>query len=246
MKVLILAAGYGTRLYSLAKDRPKPLLKINNRPLVNYILDRIQDISGLDEAILVTNDKFHSIFEAWAEQQKGFGHKIRVINDGTTAPENRLGSIGDIRFSLKEARINDDILVIGGDNLFDYNILEYIDFARAKAPAVSIGIYDIGNFKEATKFGVVGIDDNAKVITFEEKPQKPKSTLVAMCFYYLPQKSLGLINQYLTETTKSDTAGDYIRWLHERSAVYGFKFTGKWYDIGSIESYTEAQEKFGK
>jgi glucose-1-phosphate thymidylyltransferase len=246
MKVLILAAGYGTRLYSLAKDRPKPLLKINNRPLVNYILDRVRDIPGLNEVVVVTNDKFHAIFEAWAAQQTGFGHPIKVLNDGTTAPENRLGSVGDIRFSLKEARIDDDLLVVGGDNLFDYNILEYIAFARSQAPSVSIGLYDIGDLKEATKFGVVAIDNNAKVVSFEEKPKQPRSTLVAMCFYYFPRASLGLIDQYLQETTKSDTAGDYIRWLHERGSVYGFKFTGKWYDIGSIESYTQAQEKFGK
>lgn len=244
MKALILAAGYGTRLYSLVKNTPKALLEINKRPLIDYILDRIKDINGLDELVLVTNDKFYSAFQKWANQQKAFSHGIRIVNDGTKTPEDRLGSIGDIEFALKEAQINEDVLVIGGDNLFDYNITEYIEFAKIKSPSVSIGLYDVGDLKEATKFGVVGLDDNAKIISFEEKPEEPQSTLVAMCFYYLPKNSLGLINDYLVESKKSDTTGDYIRWLYQKSDVYGFKFTGKWYDIGSVEAYKEAQEKF--
>ena len=244
MKALILAAGYGTRLYSLVKNTPKALLEINKRPLIDYILDRIKDISGLDELILVTNDKFDSIFQGWAGQQEAFPYGIRIINDGTKTPEDRLGSIGDIEFALKEARINDDVLVIGGDNLFDYNITEYIEFAKTKSPSVSIGLYDVGDVKEATKFGIAGLDENARIVSFEEKPEEPQSTLVAMCFYYLPKNSLGLINDYLVESKKSDTAGDYIRWLYQKNNVYGFKFTGMWYDIGSVEAYKEAQEKF--
>ena len=244
MKALILAAGYGTRLYSLVKNTPKALLEINKRPLVDYILDRIKDISSLDELILVTNDKFYSIFQEWADQQEAFPHAIQVINDGTKTPEDRLGSIGDIEFALKETEIDDDVLVIGGDNLFDYNIAEYIEFAEAKSPSVSIGLYDVGDLKEATKFGIAGLDGNSKIVSFEEKPEEPQSTLVAMCFYYLPRNSLGLINDYLVESKKSDTAGDYIRWIYQKNNVYGFKFTGMWYDIGSVEAYKEAQEKF--
>ena len=244
MKALILVAGYGTRLYSLVKNTPKALLEINKRPLIDYILDRIKDISGIDELILVTNDKFCSVFQEWADQQKAFPYGIRIINDGTKTSEDRLGSIGDIEFAFKAAQINDDVLVIGGDNLFDYNIAEYIEFAKAKSPSVSIGLYDVGDLKEATKFGVAGLDDNAKIVSFEEKPEEPRSTLVAMCFYYLPKNSLGLINDYLVESKKSDTTGDYIRWLCQKNDVYGFTFTGKWYDIGSVEAYKEAQEKF--
>ncbi|MBN1869460.1 MAG: nucleotidyltransferase family protein [Candidatus Omnitrophica bacterium] len=244
MKVLILAAGYGTRLYALGKDTPKALLRINDRPLVDYILDRVKDISGLDELILVTNEKFYSVFQKWADDQRAFPHAIRIINDGTKTPEERLGSIGDIEFALKDAQVNDDVLVVGGDNLFDYNISEFIKFARTKSPSVSIGLYDIGDLKEATKFGIAALDKEAKVVSFEEKPEKPPSTLVAMCFYFLPRNSLGLLNEYLIESEKSDTSGDYIRWLYQKHSVYGFQFTGKWYDIGSVEAYQEAQRKF--
>ena len=130
MKVLILAAGYGTRLYALGKNTPKALLKINKRPLLNYILDRIKDIDGLNEVVVVTNDKFYSIFQEWAKKQTAFPRDIRIVNDGTKTPEDRLGSIGDIQFALDQVEMNDDVLVVGGDNLFDYNIHDYIEFSR--------------------------------------------------------------------------------------------------------------------
>lgn len=244
MKVLILAAGYGTRLYPLVKDAPKALLEINEKPLINYILDRISNLNGLNEVIIVTNDKFYSIFKEWAHKQKGFPFPIKVVNDGTKTPEDRLGSIGDIEFTLKQGKIDHDVLVIGSDNLFNYNIDEYVLFAQKKSPSISIGLYDIDDLGAATRFGVVTLGNDSKIASFEEKPKKPRSTLVAMCFYYLPKNSLGLIGDYLLECGKSDTAGDYIRWLVGNNAVYGFKFIGKWYDIGSIEAYKEAQEKF--
>ena len=245
MKALILAAGYGTRMYPLIKDLPKALLAVQGKPIIHYILNTIKNLSGLNEVLVVTNNKFCSIFEKWAqEQQAAFPHNIRIINDGTDTPEQRLGSIGDIRFALKQAQVADDVLVVGSDNLFNFNLQEFIQFSQQKSPDVSIGLYDIHSLTEATKFGVVGLDGQEKINSFEEKPQQPKSTLIAMCFYYLPKKSLGLIEQYLVESKKSDTAGDYIRWLYQKNNVYGFKFSGKWYDIGSIEAYQDAEEHF--
>ena len=244
MKVLILAAGYGTRLYPIIKDTPKALLAINEKPIANHILDRISKLEGLNEVIIVTNDKFYSIFVDWAQRQTEFSFKISVVNDGTQTPEDRLGSIGDIDFALRQKSVEDDVLVVGGDNLFDFNLNEYMEFAQLQKEAVTIGLYDIESLEEAKKFGVVGIDESKRIISFIEKPQRPASTLIAMCFYYLPKKSLNLVSDYLAECKKSDTAGDYIRWLHEKKEVYGFKFKGEWYDIGSVESYNEAQEKF--
>lgn len=244
MKVLILAAGYGTRLYALGKDTPKALLEINKKPLLGHIFDRIENIEGLNEVLLVTNDKFYSSFAQWSKQQGSFRHPITIINDKTTTPEDRLGSIGDIDFVLKHAKVNDDLLVIGSDNLFNFNIEDYVRFAGKRAPSATVGLYDIHDRGEATKFGVVELGNGGKIVSFEEKPQAPKSSLVAMCFYYLPEKSLGLIGQYLLESNKADKAGDYIAWLCRKQDVYGFKFTGKWYDIGSVEAYHEAQKNF--
>lgn len=244
MKVLILAAGYGTRLYPIIKDLPKALLDIQGKPIVDYVLERIKDLPQLTEVILVTNNKFYSIFEDWAKKKKDFRCPIKIINDGTQTPEDRLGSIGDINFVLKKNLVQDDLLVVGSDNLFNFNVQDFSHFAFKKKPMVSIGLYDIESLEEAKKFGVVGLDNNQKVISFEEKPQEPQSTLIAMCFYFLPHKSLPLVEQYLIESRKSDTAGDYIRWLSKKNDVFGFKFSGKWYDIGSVESYHDAQKNF--
>lgn len=240
MKVLILAAGYGTRLKEIAENTPKPLLDINGKPLLDYTLKTIADLEDLKEVMVVTNDKFENHFCEWAKKAD-FSTDIRVINDGTKTPEDRLGSIGDIDFALKQNSVDDDLLVIGGDNLFDFNIQQYMDFSSKKTSNVTIGLYDVGDLEQARLFGIVGLNEQGKIESFEEKPREPKSTLAAMCFYYLPQSTLSLVSQYLEEVKKSDTAGDYIRWLVEKNDVYGFKFTGKWYDIGSVESYKEAQ-----
>lgn len=244
MKALILAAGHGTRLYPIIKDTPKAFLEIKGKSLINYLLEKLEDLDKLDEVLVVTNNKFFVLFQDWAKKQDTFSCPIRVINDGTNAPEERLGSIGDIHFALKEGVMEDDLLVMGSDNLFNYDFKEFIPFCQKKKPAASIGLYDIGNLENARLFGVVKVDQDNKVISFEEKPQNPQATLVAMCLYYFPQNSLELIGEYITETKNTDRAGDYIRWLQRKCGVFGFKFSGKWYDIGSIESYREAQRDF--
>ncbi len=245
MKILILAAGYGTRLKALGLNKSKPLLDVGGQPLINYILDKIKNLPALDQVLVVTNDKFYGDFCEWTKKLTKFPYQVVIVNDGTKTPEDRLGSIGDIDFAIKKENIKDDILVIGGDNLFDYSLDGYLKFSVSKK-AVTIGLYDIGDIKQAPKFGVVAIDKNGKITSFEEKPQSPKSTLIAMCCYYLPKDSLPVVAQYLKASGKNDTAGDYIRWLSEKKDVYGFKFTGKWYDIGSVESYQEAQQIFKK
>ncbi len=245
MIVLILAGGYGTRLQELGKGTPKALLKVQEKYLLDHILEKITPLQGIEEIMLVTNNRFYGIFQEWAKQQRsGHARPIRIINDGTNTPEDRLGSIGDIDFVIRQANVTDDLIVVGGDNLFGASLNAYIQFSKTKAPAVTIGLYDVHSLEEAKRFGVVEVDDQGKIKGFEEKPAQPRSTLIGMCLYYLPKKSLGLIADYLVQSGKSDTAGDYIRWLSQKSDVYGFEFPGKWYDIGSIESYREAQSDF--
>jgi glucose-1-phosphate thymidylyltransferase len=245
MKALILAAGYGTRLASVAANTPKPLLPVNNQPLINYIVDKLPGLSGLDELLIVTNEKFHTHFESWGKElQKKFPVPIRIVNDGTTNPDDRLGSVGDIDFTIKKLGIKDDLFVLGGDNLFDYHLKDFVAFASRQRSAVTIGLYDIHNLHDATMYGVVQIASDGKLVSFEEKPAQPKSTLISMCCYYFPKETLTYLEQYKNAAGKMDKAGEYIGWVSKEKEVYGFKFTGKWYDIGSIESYQEAQEKF--
>jgi glucose-1-phosphate thymidylyltransferase len=242
MKVLILAAGYGTRLASVIKDTPKPLIPINSKPLIDYILDMVKGVPSVSEIVVVTNNKFHTNFEQWALNHKDF--KIRVVNDGTNTPEERLGSVGDINFVWQKEMEVDDWLVIGGDNLLDQNLKDFMKFSLSKESAVCIGVYDIHDRQAATKFGVLAIDSNQKVVSFEEKPANPKSSLITMCLYYFPQVTVPYLTEYLSQSNALDAAGSYIQWLSQNKNVYGFQFNGKWYDIGSIEALKEAQEAF--
>ena len=242
MNALILAAGYGTRLAAVAKDTPKPLLPVAGKGLIDHTVDKLKSVVGLSEITVVTNNKFYGVFIDWAKNYKDIN--IRVINDGTNTPEERLGSVGDIAFVWKNERILNDWLIIGGDNLFDQDLNQFMVTARAKTPAVSIGLYDIGDVSAASKFGVCAVDNANKVISFQEKPKVPASSLITMCLYYFPKETLGYIEEYRAESKALDAAGSYIQWLSEKKNVYGIQFAGKWYDIGSIESLKDAQEHF--
>jgi glucose-1-phosphate thymidylyltransferase len=244
MKILILAAGYGTRLQAIAKDIPKPLLPINGKPMLNFIVDELSQINDVSEYVVVTNNKFYEQFQRWQEAQGKLKSRIRIVNDGTNSNDDRLGSVGDMRFVWEREKELDDWLVVGGDNLFDFDLSAFAVMAKAKAPAVTVGVYDIKDISQAHMFGILSLDKNGKVVSFEEKPAKPKSTLVTMCFYHFPKQTIGFISQYFKESSASDAAGGYIKWLSEKKEVYGFQFQGTWYDIGSVESYYEAQNKF--
>ncbi len=244
MKALILAAGYATRLYPLTKDFPKPLLKVGNKPIINYIVDKLNLIPEVDEIIVITNNKFISIFRKWAGGIKT-KKRLTVVDDRTRDLDDRLGAIGDMNFAIKRKRIKDDILVIGGDNLFDDDLDKFIDFTRAKRGSPVIGVYNIKSKLHASRYGVVKLNKHNKIIDFDEKPKSPKSTLVAMCFYFFPKQRLGLIKEYFdAKSLQHDATGFYINWLKNQCAVYSFIFKGKWYDIGHRKFYDEANIKF--
>jgi len=245
MKALILAAGYAVRLYPLTKQYPKPLLKVGkkNKPIINYIIDKLEAIEAIDEIMVVTNSKYISIFRKWAKNLK-CSKKISLIDDLTSTPEDKRGAIGDIAFSVNDRKIKNDLLIIGGDNLFDCCLEEFLVFSKSKVSHPIIGVYDIKDLKQAHKYGVVNVNKEGKITDFKEKPKNPKTTLVAMCLYYFPKNKLKLIKDYLREKTKSDATGFYIDWLRKKETVFGFVFGGRWFDIGCHNFYQKAKEAF--
>lgn len=242
MKALILAAGYATRLYPLTKEYPKSLLKIGRRPIIDYIIDKLNNLDNIDEIIVVTNSKFIAQFRKWKQNLRS-QKIISLVDDLTSDNVSRLGAIGDINFVLNKKRIRDDLLVIGGDNLFDGSLKDFLNFAKAHKFHPVIGVYNIKDINKAKKYGVVRLDAKFKVIDFTEKPKNPKSTLVAMCLYYFSKEKLELIKEYLNfKKTKSDATGFYIDWLTKKESVFGFMFEGRWYDIGDPKIYKEAEK----
>jgi len=244
LKALVLAAGYATRLYPLTKKFPKPLLLVGGRPIIDYLIDKLQEIEQIDEVIVITNSKFIQRFKRWAKAKAG-GKRISVVDDLTQDETDKRGAIGDMHFAITLKRIRDDLLVIGGDNLFDGPLHDFLRFASVHRDKPVIGVYDIKSKSEAKKYGVIALDKNNRIVDFQEKPEIPRSTLVAMCLYCFPKKRLGLIKRYIEgKANKKDATGFYIDWLRKKESVYGFIFDGRWYDIGHHKFYRQAQEKF--
>jgi len=213
--------------------------------MINYIMEKIQEIEDIDEVFVITNNKFYNQFVEWASSQS---FQIKVLNDGTLSNDDRLGAIGDINFVLEKEDVNDDVLIINGDNLFQFSLKEMHETFKQKNTHV-ISLYDVKTDEEAKKFGIVAVDSGNKVIEFVEKPSEPSSTLASIGIYLYKKEIKQLISQFLAEGGNSDRTGDLAEWLHKKQAVYGHVFDNpneKWFDIGSFESLEEADKEWNK
>ena len=241
MKLLVLAAGYATRLYPLTVDRPKPLLEVAGRPLLDHLLDRVLAIRGIDETIVVTNAKFAPAFAEWARGRAA----VTVVNDGTTSEADRLGAIGDIGYVLETRDLDDDLVVVAGDNLFGSDITGLQGRIEEVAAPV-LAVYDIGDIGEMPKYNQVQTDEGGRITFFEEKPEDAATTLAGIALYYYPRSTLPLIRDYLADGNNPDQPGRLIQWLYPRIPVYTWPVPGAWYDIGSHESLAEADAVFSR
>ena len=240
MKTIILAAGYATRLWPLTLNMPKPLLPIGKKPMVEHILLRLEGIEKARDIYIVTNTKFVKNFKDWKNNYRS-GKKISIIDDGMKTLEDRRGSIGDIIFSINKKKIDTDILVIAGDNIFDFNLSDFISRAKENSPSATIGLFDVGDIRSAKEYGIVALDKKCKITLFQEKPKQPKSTLAAMCLYYFPKQKIRLLKKYKVDGNPLDLAGSFIKWLSRKESVYGYTFAGRWLDIGDKKSLKRAQ-----
>ncbi|HEV7928436.1 MAG TPA: nucleotidyltransferase family protein [Verrucomicrobiae bacterium] len=247
MKVLILAAGYATRLYPLTLTQPKPLLPVAGKPMIEYVLDNIAPIGGIDRVYVVTNEKFAGHFQHWSDRYRSAQSKLlfTIVNDHSTDDSNKLGAIGDMHLVLTREKVDDDLIVVAGDNLFSQSLEGFGEVCRQKKAPV-LAVYDVGSLEEIKKYNSITLDAEGKITFFEEKPKAPTSTLTGIALYYYPRNVLPMIHQYIAEKNNPDQPGRLVQWLYQRTPVYTWRVPGIWFDIGSKESLEEANLIFAK
>jgi glucose-1-phosphate thymidylyltransferase len=236
MKAVILAAGYATRLYPLTKDKAKPLLPVGNKLMIEWIIGKIKEIPEMGDIIIVTNAKFYEDFKKWAEGKE----KIKILNDGTTSDEDRLGIVGDIIFAIEKADIKEDLLIIGGDNLFEFDLNKLVELSKEKDAAV-IAAHDVKSMKEARKLGIILVDKTGKITDIEEKPKNPKSTLAATLCYFIRAED---IPEVLIQKELEGIPLPQL--LMKTKPVYAAVYTESWFEIGSREQYEEVNKIYSK
>ncbi|NOZ63366.1 MAG: nucleotidyltransferase family protein [Caldiserica bacterium] len=239
MIALLLNAGYGTRLYPLTLNFPKGLLKIGERSICDYLVDKLKEIN-VDEIYLITNARFYPAFKKWGEE-----NRIHVLNDETDGPENRLGAIRDIQFFLERVNPSDDVLILSGDNLFDFSLKSlYEAFQEHGGKHFTVGLFRMEEEERIKSYGVVELGENGRVVKFQEKPEEPFSDLASIGIYIYPKGKLFRVSEYLSKGNNPDAPGFFLEWLIKVEEVYSCIFSGNWYDIGTLETLEEARECF--
>ena len=239
MKLIVLAAGYATRLYPLTLNRPKALLPVAGKPMLEHMLDAVEPI-GFDGTYLVTNAKFAGHFRKWSE-----GRDITVVDDGTHDDETKLGAIGDLDLVLREEDVDDDVVVVAGDNLFSESLGDFGAYVRERNAPV-LGVYDVGSLEEIRKYNAIDVDDDGRITFFEEKPEDPSSTLTGIALYFYPSAVLPEIRRYVAEGNNADQPGRLVQWLYPQTPFYTWRVPGVWYDIGAEDTLREADRVFSE
>ncbi len=242
MKAIVLAAGYATRLYPLTKDKPKPLLEVAGKPIIDHIINKIEEIDEVDEIFIVTNAKFYNYFQGWLAEFDS-NKKIKIINDKTTSNEDRLGSLGDVNFVIEKENIKDSVLIVAGDNLFEFSLKDFVE-SHKKHNKSAVALYDVQDKELAKLYGIVGVNQEGKMIEFEEKPLKPKSTLASTGVYIYPPHVLPMLQEFVKKYKNSDKAGNFLEWLHKKEHVYCYITKERWFDIGTLDQLEKAKKEF--
>ncbi len=244
MKGIVLAAGYATRLYPLTKNQPKALLDVAGKPIIDYLISEFEKIEAIDEIIIVSNHKFAEAFRKWAQNHTSF-LKLTVLDDGTTDDANKLGAVGDIFYVIEQCAIDEDVLVVAGDNIFTFDLKKYYHYFR-EVNADCILVKEMDREVDLVRMANVMTDSDGKVTFMVEKPSKPVSRLAAFACYIYKKDTIPLFKQYLQEGNNPDAPGFFPSWLYSKKPVYAYAFEGECYDIGTHESYKEVCEIFSK
>lgn len=240
MKCLILAAGYATRLYPLTENFPKPLLKVRDKTILDWLIDDIDSLGLVDEYVVISNHKFAEHFSSWAAEKT---QKITVVDDGTSSNETRLGAVKDIQFAIEKCSLDDDMLVIAGDNLLDFSLTKFMRYAKDKGTSCIMRYFE-PSMEKLKKCGVAEVDGTDKIVRLTEKPQEPKSHWACPPFYYYTKADAKLVKKGIELGCGVDAPGSYIAWLCTQTTVYAMEMPGKRYDIGNLESYEKVQKEY--
>ena len=243
VSVVLLAAGYGTRLYPLTKNKAKAMLPLGQGIILDGVVRTLAEIPDLGRQVLVTNSQFAADFRRWQRER---GAPVEIVDDGTTSPETRLGAIRDLDLARAQLPAGDDLLVIGTDNLFEWSLGDFTAAARRHRPHASNGLWRAPSKDAATQFGVVIRDAGDRITAFAEKSPAPPSADVSLAVYYFPSAMHGRIGQFLAGGGNADAPGYFVKWLAEQEPVYGIMMPGAWYDIGSLEAYQDVQRDWSK
>ncbi len=240
MKCIILAAGYATRLYPLTENFPKPLLKVGEKTILDHLIDDVDTSGVIDEYIVVSNHKFYNIFCDWAKEKSG---KIRVLDDMTESNETRLGAVKDIQFALDTIDASSDVLVLAGDNVLDFSLVKFIEYAKEKNASCIMRYFEEDE-KRLLKSGVVTLDANDRVVKMTEKSPTPETHWCTPPFYYYTKEDAGLVKTAIENGCNTDAPGSFISWLCEKSPVFAMLMPGKRFDIGNLESYEKVKAEY--
>ncbi len=240
MKCLILAAGYATRLYPLTENFPKPLLTVQNKTILDWLVDDIDTLGLVDEYVVISNHRFAPHFEAWAATKS---MKITVVDDGTSTNETRLGAVKDIQFAIDKLGLDDDMLVIAGDNVLDFSLTRFISYAKVKGTSCIMRYYE-GDVARLRKSGVADVDENDLILSLEEKPAEPKANWCCPPFYFYTREDAKLVGKGIASGCGTDAPGSYIAWLCKQTKVHAMEMPGRRYDIGNLQSYEQVQKDY--
>lgn len=239
MKCLILAAGYATRLYPLTENFPKPLLKVGQKTILDWLIDDIDTAGLVDQYIVISNHKFAHHFDVWAKGKE----KITVVDDGTSSNETRLGAVKDIQFAIEKLDLDDDMLVIAGDNLLDFSLTRFVRYAKEKQASCIMRYYEKDE-KKLLKCGVVTIDEQDRILRMTEKSPTPETHWCTPPFYYYTKEDARLVQKGIAAGCGTDAPGSYIAWLCTQTPVYAMEMPGSRYDIGNLENYEQVQRTY--
>lgn len=241
MKCLILAAGYATRMYPLTENFPKPLLDVGGKPILDWLVDDVSINCGINDFVIISNHKFYEQFQAWASNKATLN--ITVIDDGSTDNDHRLGAVKDIEFAIDQLKINEDILVLAGDNVLDFSFSNFVSYAKQVNTTCIMRHYQ-PSIEKLRKTGVIEIDENGLVLNMEEKPYEPKSNWAVPPFYFYKKEDINLIKEGIADGCNTDAPGSFIAWLVNKKPIHAYEMIGHRFDVGSIDTYEVFKKEY--